>query len=198
MPSIFKKVFITPSLCPHGLYHQPQRQHSHGPMKQIARQGFDIRQLTAENFRHQISNSDKRKQPGCSRPNPPPHSSLPEKKMIRYLFRRNRHILNYTISRSTILVFFPPPGKMCHCECVSFVSLQAFFAKQSQRVLSERSLQSSHNSRPWVETASPIDLAQMRRQKQLGFLGCTASHRQSLSPSPKIHAFRILGSHSMP
>lgn len=59
IPSIFKKSFISASLCPHSLYDQPQRQYSHGPMKHIARQGLDIRQLTAENFRHQVSNSTK-------------------------------------------------------------------------------------------------------------------------------------------
>jgi hypothetical protein len=59
MPRIFKKVFIYPSLSPHGLYHQPQRQNCHSTVEQIARQGLDIRQFTAENFRHQINNSAK-------------------------------------------------------------------------------------------------------------------------------------------
>jgi hypothetical protein len=46
-------------------------------MKQVGWNNLYVRQFTAENFRHNVGNSDKGNQPGENRGNPPPHNTLP-------------------------------------------------------------------------------------------------------------------------
>lgn len=65
-----------PSLSAHSPDQEPQGQDCRRAVKQVARDGFDIARLAADNFRHDVDNSGKRQQPGKNRADPPPHSDL--------------------------------------------------------------------------------------------------------------------------